>query len=218
MTRTITNPDLDRSADPAWAYDLGFVDHDDLTSTFRRLVYDVSGDPGLARVLFCDHPRSVTIGRHGSVSHVRPGRVPVSYVGRGGGAWPHGPGQLAVYPVLPLAAWGVQPGECVARLLAAMTAVCHSFDVPARARTDASVTVGLRPVAAVGLAVHRGVSVYGLMLNVNPDLDEFETVNWNGQTMTSLARETPLRVRRSDVFERISESLADAFPGLRSEW
>jgi lipoyl(octanoyl) transferase len=218
VTRTIACPELDRPADPAWAYDLGVVGHDELTATFRKLVYDVSGDPAFARVLVAEHPPSVTIGRHGSVSNVRPGRVPVSYVGRGGTAWPHGPGQLAIYPALPLEAWGVTPGECVARFLATVTAVCHSFDVPARARTDATVTVGLRPVAAVGFAVRRGVIVHGFVLNVNPDLEEFETVSWNGQTMTSLARATPLRVRRADVLERVYESLADAFPGLRSEW
>jgi lipoate-protein ligase B len=218
VTRTIASPELDRPADPAWAYDLGVVGHDEMAATFRKLVYDVSGDSAYARVLVCEHPPSVTIGRHGSVANARPGRVPVSYVGRGGGAWPHGPGQLAVYPALPLESWGITPVECVSKLLAAVTAVCHSFDVPARTRPDATVTVGQRPVAAVGLAVRHGVSVYGFILNVNPDLDEFDTVTWNDRFMTSLTRETPLRVRRADVLERIYESLADAFPGLRTEW
>src|SRR5262245_47361629 len=75
----------------------------------RRLVYAVSGDRRHAALVLCEHPPLISVGRQGSREHVhvdpRELRLKgwsVRWVNRGGGCLLHLPGQLAVYPILPL--------------------------------------------------------------------------------------------------------------------
>jgi lipoyl(octanoyl) transferase len=193
------------------------IGHLDLAAKFRRLVYDVSGDADAATVLMCDHPPSISIGRHGSIADIRLhadqlARTDLHYVAHGGGTVPHGRGQIGFYPVLPLAAWGITPGEYVARLLRTTARVCRSFDVDAESDSEsACVMVEGRVIAAAGVAVRSGVSTYGIVLNATPDLDDFAMVRFNNKAMTSLHRESIMRVRLSDVRRRLLESLANEF-------
>ena len=78
-----------------------------LQSQLQREVWR-SAQPKLT-VLFCEHPRLVTIGREGSRAHVRltdehlkRRRLSLRWVARRGGCVAHGPGQLAVYAIGPL--------------------------------------------------------------------------------------------------------------------
>lgn len=193
------------------------IGHHDLAAKFRRLVYDVTGDADAAAMLLCDHPPSITIGRHGSIADIRLpadqlARTDLHYVARGGGAVPHGRGQIGCYPVLPLAAWGITPGEYVARLLRTTARVCRSFDIDAECDSEtACVMVEGRVIATAGVAVRSGVCTYGIVLNATPDLDDFAMVRFGNKAMTSLARESIMRVRLSDVRRRLLESLAGEF-------
>jgi lipoyl(octanoyl) transferase len=193
------------------------IGHLELAAKFRRLVYDVSGDAEAAAILLCDHPPSITIGRHGSIADIRLHadqliRTDLHYVARGGGTVPHGPGQIGCYPVLPLAAWGITPGEYLARLLRTTARVCRSFDIDAECDSEtACVMVDGRVIAAAGVAVRSGVSTYGIVLNATPDLEDFAAVRFGAKAMTSLNRESIMRVRLADVRRRMLESLAGEF-------
>ena len=70
-----------------------------------------------------------------------------------------------------------------------------------------------RRVAHVGVAVRDGVSSFGLVVNVNPDLAPFRDVRCDGDPlpMTSLQRESPLRVRVTGVRQRLVELIAARF-------
>src|SRR5438309_6698380 len=75
----------------------------------RRLVYQVAGERSSAALVLCEHPPLITVGRQGSRSHIlcdpeelRVRRWRVRWVNRGGGCVLHQPGQVAVYPILPL--------------------------------------------------------------------------------------------------------------------
>src|SRR5262245_45985153 len=123
MTRTSSKPIAKSAGTPhdfaAHFYLMGCVDFDDCQSLQRRLAYDAltRGD-GRITVLLCEHPPLVTIGRAGSRAHVRLSgmelaerQLAVRYVSRGGGAILQGPGQLAVYPIVPLEWHGWSIGE-----------------------------------------------------------------------------------------------------------
>ncbi|MFO0937015.1 MAG: hypothetical protein U0798_10930 [Gemmataceae bacterium] len=190
------------------------LSHERLAGIFRRETYLVSGDPSLARVLICEHPFSVTVGRHGSVSEVRhfPHEA-VHYVGRGGQAFPHGPGQVALYPIFPLDAWSMTASDHVARLLRIAQTIARQYDVPTTISGDeARVYAGSRCLAAVGVAVHRGVSSYGLILNVNPDLELLSIVRMNERPMTSLVRESPIRVPDAAVPVAMIHAITRLYP------
>src|SRR6266567_9392054 len=92
-------------------YLLGLVEFEAALRLQRLLVYQASGEPAQAALVLCEHPPLITVGRQGSHAHIlydreelAARRWPVRWVNRGGGCLLHLPGQLAVYPVLPLRA------------------------------------------------------------------------------------------------------------------
>src|SRR5205814_1158141 len=81
------------------------------------------------------------------------------------------PGQLAIYPILPLDRLGLSLSAYLERLQAALLALLDDFRIRGETRPDqAGIWAGPRPIATVGVAVRDWVSYYGAVLNVNPDL------------------------------------------------
>ena len=146
-------------------------------------------------------------------------KYPLKWVARGGGAMLHLPGQLSCYPILPLNAWGIQPAKYVRTLVEIVVEVAEYFNVPAESDAETlAIHVRNRRFCSIGAAVRQGVSLYGLVLNVDPDLEEFRRIECDGdpQPMTSLQRESPLRLRLHSVQQRLLAALASRF-GLRCE-
>src|SRR6266852_4237193 len=165
------------------AYLLGQVDFEAALRLQRQLIDDVSGEGegGRAALVLCEHPPLITVGRQGSHAHIlydaqelQQRRWPVRWVNRGGGCLLHLPGQLAIYPILPLKKLALGLRDYLDRLHRVVVAVLDDFSVRARTRPgQAGVWVGDRPVAGVGVAVRDWVTWYGAFLNVNPDLVPF---------------------------------------------
>jgi lipoyl(octanoyl) transferase len=203
------------------AYLLGCQEFDALLALQRRLVYDIGGDRDTAAVVVCDHPPGVTIGREGSRVHVRPSPEElnsrewrVRWVSRGGGAMLHSPGQVACYPVLPLDRLRLTPAAYLAELQSVVVELLRGFDFTGTPDPDhPGVRVNGRRVAHVGVAVRDWVSCFGIVLNVNPDLEPFRDVYCDGdlEPMTSMQRESPNRVRLPAVRQRLVELLAARF-------
>ena len=202
-------------------YLLGVVDFDAVLRFQRRLQFDVSGDRGQAALIVCEHPPVVTVGRQGhyadlrcDLDELRARRWGLRWVNRGGGCCLHLPGQLAIYPILPLDRLGLNVATYVTALAEALRGALGEFSIPGAVRcSDAGVLVGNRLVAALGVAVHDWVSSYGAYLNVNPDLDHFRVVQCVGaeEPMTSLERERRGPVRPSLVRERVIEHFTRRF-------
>jgi lipoyl(octanoyl) transferase len=210
------------AADPLLqVYLLGAVEFEAALALQRRLVYDVSGDRRSAALVLCEHPPLVTIGREGSWGHLRcdPGelcrrRWLVRWVNRGGGCLLHVPGQLAVYPVVPLDRLGLGLQAYLDRLGEILLAVLADFTVRGERRPgEPRVRVGARSVAELGVAVRDWVTYYGAFLNVNPDLELFRRMlagDGDGK-MTSLERERRGPVKTALVRERLIEHFAARF-------
>jgi lipoyl(octanoyl) transferase len=206
---------------PLAAYLLGRLEFDALLALQRRLVYDIGGDRDTAALVLCDHPVGVTVGREGSASHIRPNPDelqargwPVNWVARGGGAMLHVPGQVACYPIFALDALNLTVGRYVTELQAVACDLCREFGIEATPDTERpGVRANGRRVAHVGVAVRSWVSNFGLIVNVNPDLAPFRDVRCDGDLlpMTSLARESILRVRVPAVRQRLVELIAARF-------
>lgn len=203
------------------AYLLGSLGFDDLGALQRRLRYDVSGDRDTAAVVLCELEPGITVGREGSAAHIRPNaaalaarRWPVRWVARGGGAVLHQPGQVACFPVLPLDALNLTPGRYVSELEAVCLDLCRDYGLEAQRDPERpGVRAGGRRIAHVGVAVRDGVSSFGIVLNANPDLVPFRDVRCDGDPlpMTSLQRESPLRVRVPAVRQKLLELVATRF-------
>jgi lipoyl(octanoyl) transferase len=202
-------------------YLLGGLGFDELLALQRRLVYDVTGDRDTAALVICDHPTGVTVGREGSAAHIRPNPDalaargwPVTWVARGGGAVLHLPGQVACYPIVALDALNISVGRYVAELEAVACDLCRSFGVEAVADPERpGARANGRRVVHLGVAVRNGVSSFGLIVNATPDLAPFRDIRCDGDPlpMTSLARESPHRVRVTTVRQRLVALIADRF-------
>jgi lipoyl(octanoyl) transferase len=203
-------------------YLLGVVDFADMVRLQRRLVYEVSGDRSRAVLVLCDHSPFISIGRDGSREHVgyEPDELaarewPLQWVNRGGGVFLHLPGQIAVYPILPLDRLGLNLQGYLDRLHAALVDVITNMEVPAVVRPGRTgVWAGGRLLAHVGVAVRDWVTYFGAAINVHPDLEPFRRVEVAGPgepPMTSLAREHREPVRDPAVRQRLVEAFVRHF-------
>lgn len=110
------------------AYLLGRLEYDVALALQNRLVYEASGrDDGQIALLMCEHSSTLTIGRRGSRAHIEltpreltSRKLPVRWVNHGGGCLVHTPGQLAIYPIVPLAWHNLPLGAYLDRLHAAV--------------------------------------------------------------------------------------------------
>jgi lipoyl(octanoyl) transferase len=204
------------------AYLLGTVDFEAALLLQRRLVYDVSGDRSQAALILCEHSPLITVGRHGSHSHIlcdpeelRARQWRVRWVNRGGGCLLHVPGQLAIYSIVALDRFELGLQAYLERLQRSVLAVLAEFNVDGQTRArQTGVWVGPRLIAEMGVAVRDWVAYYGAVLNINPALQPFRLVRCGGQheePMTSLERERRGPLRPALVRERFLEHFAAQF-------
>lgn len=173
-------------------------------------------------ILFlAEHDPIVTLGYRRpreqllSVSALEQKGIPIVEVERGGGATYHGPGQLVAYPIFStlFRACGVR--NFVARLEAVMRQVSDQFNVLAVRRPGfPGVWVGERKLGAVGIAVHRGVSLHGFALNVNVDLHPFSYLVPCGIReggVTSLKQEVGNSIEMRTVLAQTCRAFSEVF-------
>jgi lipoyl(octanoyl) transferase len=206
---------------PVHIHLLGTVDFEDCLSLQRRLAYDaLSRADGRIVVLICKHPPLITIGRGGSRAHVRltgaelaQRQLEIRYISRGGGAILHAPGQLAIYPIVPLESHGWTIGDYVRRLQKSLVDLLLEYKVkPAPVPGSMALAGRSGILAALGVSVRHGVTMHGAFLNVNPEMRDFGRVEVaGGQTMSSLLSHRALPTKMSKVRAALVTHLAEAF-------
>ena len=156
--------------------------YDDAVALQARLV-DARRAGAADCVIATEHAPVVTLGRRAGVDDcvlseaelARRG-VAVRRTERGGLATYHGPGQLALYPIVDLRALGVR--RFVALLEAAALAVVEAAGLRGTTRAGTpGVWVGEAKVAAVGVRVARGISSHGVAINLGGDLTPFTWIH-----------------------------------------
>lgn len=144
-----------------------------------------------------EHPPVITTGRREAAGVPAAGwlaargidRVAVE---RGGLATWHGPGQLVGYPILSLEARKIGVKAYVSALEAGIIAWLAGVGIAASRREGyPGIWVGRDKICALGVHVHRGVTMHGFALNLCPSFDGFSLINPCGITdggVTSLER------------------------------
>ena len=151
-----------------------------------------SGSPSPCALVIVEHPRVFTLGRGGSVDNLlfNPGDVnkpDVIRVERGGEITWHGPGQIVAYPILDLdnhkrdLHWYTERlEESVIQLLKTEYGVESG-----RNDVNTGVWVGTNKIAAVGVTASRWITMHGIALNVNVDMQDFGLIVPCGITETN---------------------------------
>lgn len=136
-------------------------------------------------MLLLEHPPVFTLGRRGSAADVlvAPERrralgIELHQTNRGGLVTYHGPGQLVGYPIADLRRLaGDAPSyvsgleETIVRALAELGLV--GFRDP----TARGVWTSAGKIAAIGVAVSRGITMHGFAVNLQPDLGHFALID-----------------------------------------
>ena len=205
---------------PVHIHLLGLVDFEDCLSLQRRLAYEaVTRGDGRVVMLLCKHPPLITIGRRGSRADVKftaaelaSRELEVRYVSRGGGAILHAPGQLAVYPIIPLAQHGWTVGDYLRRLQKALVDLLLEHHIKPVAVPGSMALAGRNGVlAAIGVSVRHGVTMHGAFVNVNPEMRDFgRVIVAGGQSMSSLLSHRALPTKMSKVRAALVTHLAEA--------
>jgi lipoyl(octanoyl) transferase len=163
-------------------------------------------------LLVVEHPAVITIGRHpGASEHLLAdaqtlaGRgVAVESTDRGGDITFHGPGQLVLYPIIPLNHYKLRVHDYMRLLEEAVIQTLAALELSATREAGAtgvwvkSTRGGVDAMAkmcAIGIKLRRWTTLHGLALNVTTDLSFFDLINPCGlsRPVTSLQAELGAR-------------------------
>ena len=221
MAGPADNADADAPALEAFL--LGRVPFERCLEVQRRFLDDVAArDDGRVVLLVCEHEPVITVGRAGSPLDVAPAdgaiksrQLDVRWVARGGGAMVHCPGQLAVYPIVPLRWHGFSVGEYLDRLQRGIADALRKLGFPVSTRPGEHGIWGRTgQLVAFGAAVRDWVTYHGAFVNVSPSLGLFRVVEAAPNAtakISSLVAERRRPVRMTGVRAELIPRLAEAF-------
>jgi lipoate-protein ligase B len=170
-------------------------------------------------LLVLEHPPVYTKGKrteHGDLpmgeEWYRAQGIEVCDTDRGGRVTYHGPGQLVAYPIMAVE----RVADFVHSMESAMVAALADEGVDAEPRDTpfTGVWAGDRKIGSIGVRVREGVSMHGLAVNVDNDLQPFEWIVPCGidhVRMTSLSRETGRAGSLPCFRKRMAYRFAEAF-------
>jgi lipoyl(octanoyl) transferase len=136
------------------------------------------------RLLLLEHDPVVTFGRRQSPldlrvpeEELRRRGIQVRQAERGGQATYHGPGQLVGYLIVPVRSVARDLPTFVWLLEEALIRTAADLGITAaRDPRNHGIWVGEAKLAAIGLAVRRGISWHGFAFNVDPVLSTFDLI------------------------------------------
>lgn len=175
-----------------------------------------------ATVFFLEHPPVITSGKAGNDEHVllsesalRKKGIEFIKTNRGGDVTFHGPGQLVVYLMLPLAEENRDLHAFMRKIENVGIKVLSEFGLCGSRYTGYSgVWVGDKKIMAIGVGVKKWVTFHGLAFNYGNNLEGFKYIIPCGiedKDVTSLHYLLKKNVAREEVEERFSLHLSNEF-------
>src|SRR3977135_4085915 len=136
-------------------------------------------------VWLLEHPPLYTSGTSGKAGDLLDPRFPMFAAGRGGQLTYHGPGQRVAYVMLDLKRRRPDVRAFVASLEEWIIRTLAAFNVRGERREDRIGVWVRRPdkgvgfedkIAAIGVRLRHWVSLHGISINVNPDVEHFDSI------------------------------------------
>jgi lipoate-protein ligase B len=178
--------------------DLGLRSYDEVLHIQQDLVAARQAHRVPDTLIVVEHPDVITLGRGAKPENVlSAGTVPIFSVERGGDVTYHGPGQIVAYPIIFLRENERDLHVYLRALEEAILQTLADFGIVGSrevGRTGVWIPKDQAPrkIASIGIAIRKWVSMHGLALNVNTDLEAFRAINPCGMPagiMTSMSQE-----------------------------
>ena len=208
-------------------YMLGRVELSKYLRLQRQLVETQSYASDRIQVLLCEHEPVISVGRMGSHADIRlgaerfkSGKLKSLWGARGGGCILHRPGQLAVYPLIPMNWYQVSPGKVLRLVRQAVVDALHELSyTPLDTEIDFNIWGRTGLLGVTAMAVQQGVSCFGTYLNVEPEMRDYGFIDavkkipadQSRGTMSSLLAERRQVVRMAQIRSAMVQSFADVF-------
>jgi lipoyl(octanoyl) transferase len=157
--------------------------------------------------VFCEHPPVYTLGKSGMEENLLVSNQVLIEKGvsffktdRGGDITYHGPGQIVGYPIFDLEHFKIGLRQYIYNIEEAVILFLSEFGVKGERLEgatgvwiDAEIPGKVRKICAIGVKSSRFITMHGLALNINTDLNYYRFINPCGFTdkgVTSLKQET----------------------------
>ncbi|MGY8770150.1 MAG: lipoyl protein ligase domain-containing protein [Pirellulales bacterium] len=215
---------------------MGLIDFDLCVALQKRLVYEAQGSSSARIVcLLAEHPNMISIGRAGSRQHIRFTQAELGlrnletrWIGRGGACVMHTPGQLAIYPIVPLEQYTWTVGDYLENLQKGLLDAIDSFGVHSETRSGRYGVWGKSGLlASIGASVQNWVTSHGAFLNVDSPEHLQSQVDSNPpelaspgdhSIMGSLVAENDKPARMVEVAKVVASHLAKTFECRYGDW
>jgi lipoyl(octanoyl) transferase len=180
-------------------------------------------------VLFLEHPPVITIGKNGNLSNIlvsteqcKKQGISIYPISRGGDVTFHGPGQIVGYPLFDLQHFDKSIRNFVTQLEEVFISLLqNTYHLSAqRIPGYTGVWIGNNKITAMGLSVHKYITMHGFAFNVSADLKYFRMITPCGisdKGVTSLDNETGKRNPLNLCIQQIGEEMAKCY-SIDIEW
>ncbi|MDI1234882.1 MAG: lipoyl(octanoyl) transferase LipB [bacterium] len=178
-------------------------------------------------LLICEHPHVYTMGKSAEMKNLLLNETELAernitsyHIERGGDITYHGPGQLVVYPIFDIEALKIGVKEFVFRVEECIINTLRFYAIESE-RIDGRIGIWIgkgssneRKIAAIGIKCSRFITMHGLALNVNTDLNLFNHIIPCGiadKSVTSLQNEIGRSIDIIDVKNRLINEFSTTF-------
>ena len=180
-------------------------------------------------VFFVEHPHVYTLGKSGDFANLI---IPESFLkkidasfyrtDRGGDITYHGFGQIVIYPIIDLSNYGLFIKKYIYSLEEVVIRTLKEYHIEAsRLEKAAGIWLLDRPqsekICAVGVRVSKDITMHGMALNVNTDLNYFNYINPCGFTdkgVSSVQKELGKEISMAEIKEVLKSKFIEVFSQL----
>ena len=196
-----------------YLYDLKNIDYDTSLIVQEEIHAYVKNKniPGV--ILSLEYPNIFTIGKSGKKSDILLSQEEMNSKGikvyesnRGGEITYHGPGQIIYYPIINLKKLRIKPVEYIRILQKTVIASLKDFNIQAEhINKPVGVWVNGKKISSIGVRISKSVTMHGVAINLNCDLQYFTYIIPCGikdLNLTNIYSETNLNCDK-DSFSKI---------------
>lgn len=213
--------------------DLGLIDYKEAWDYQTKLFNELLAEKKEAKttnnyLLFCEHPNVYTLGKNGDEKNLllpldQLTDINATYypINRGGDITYHGPGQVVAYPIIDLENFFTDIHKYMRLLEESVIQTLSEFGIiGSRIAGMTGVWIDVeknpRKICAFGVKTSRWVTMHGLALNVNTDLNYFGHIIACGiadkdKSVTSMEKELGHTVDISQVKSVLKNKILSLF-------
>lgn len=188
---------------------IGLQDYEAVLAQQLNLVEFIRGTQSI-HVLGLEFRPVITLGVRGRKDKDlarHDNHIPVVPTDRGGQATLHTPGQLVIYPMIDLKAYGLGVRDFVCMISKGTADLLRHYGIESFSADEApGLYTATGKIAFMGIRLDRGVVRHGLSLNVSNDLSHFSAIRSCGVASAAIDRvknyETKLSLDLNSVFQK----------------